>query len=97
MVRLRKVGGEREARAWLSAAQASGQSLGEWARARGIDGRSLNVWRVNLARRSASPPSGASLVPSRPSLRRPSRLVELVPSAASKSAPRYVIDRKSVV
>lgn len=46
----RRIESEREARRCLSAARAAGQSAGEWAREHGIDGRSLNAWRVNLAR-----------------------------------------------
>jgi hypothetical protein len=49
-----KITTEDEARRCLRAAKAAGQTPGEWARAHGIDGRSLNMFRVNLDRRSRS-------------------------------------------
>ena len=42
---------EQDARRCLSAVKASRRELGAWAREHGVDGRSLNLWRVNLARR----------------------------------------------
>jgi hypothetical protein len=60
----RKVGGEQEARRWLAAARAAGESPGNWARTHGIDARSLNAWRVNLERRVA--PRLVELVPASP-------------------------------
>ena len=48
----RKIEDEREARACLKAAK--GDNLGRWARAHGIDGRSLNAWRINLEARAKS-------------------------------------------
>lgn len=51
---MRKIEDEREARAFLKAAKSSGVPLKAWARDRGIDGRSLNAWRMNLARSRAS-------------------------------------------
>jgi hypothetical protein len=65
---LRKISGEKEARECLAAMGRTGADLGEWARARGIDGRSLNAWRVALARRGR-PRRGRGMP----------RLVELVP------------------
>ena len=47
----RKVFNEQDARRCLSAVKASRGELGAWARAHGVDGRSLNLWRVNLERR----------------------------------------------
>lgn len=82
MVKLRKVTDERDARACLAAAKASGQSNREWAREWGVDGRSLNAWRINLSRRSTpAPPRSAKSM----------HLVELVPVSAPKRAPRYVV------
>ena len=54
----------------LAAVKSSRADLATWSRAHGVDGRSLNLWRLNLSRRGA------------PSLRavRPVRLVELVPA-----------------
>ena len=51
MTERRKITDEREARRCLTAAARSGNAPGAWARANGIDGRSLNAWRINLARR----------------------------------------------
>lgn len=64
----RKVRDEADARFCLAAQAASGLTLSAWARREGIDGRSLNLWRVNLARWAAPKPSP--------------RLVELVPMHA---------------
>lgn len=47
----RKVFNEYDAQRCLAAVRRSGTPLGVWARAHGIDGRSLNLWRANLARR----------------------------------------------
>jgi hypothetical protein len=47
----RKVFNEQDARRCLSAVKASRRELGAWAREHGVDGRSLNLWRVNLGRR----------------------------------------------
>jgi len=46
----RKIQDEREARACLEAVDQSGMERARWARANGIDGRSLNAWRLNLER-----------------------------------------------
>jgi hypothetical protein len=45
----RKIEDEREARRCLKSARAAGLTAGEWAREHGIDGRSLNAWRINLS------------------------------------------------
>ena len=65
----RKIRDEADAHACLTAQAASWLTLSAWARREGIDGRSLNLWRVNLVRWSTPP--------SRP------RLVELVPAESS--------------
>ena len=74
----RKITDARDARACLKAAKSAGMARGEWARANGIDGRSLHAWELNLSRRGevaeASP-----------------RLVELVPAPASQSSTRYLV------
>jgi transposase-like protein len=77
----RKIEDERDARACLKAAKAGGLSAGEWARQHGVDGRSLNAWRINLARRG----SRGSATSTRP------RLVELVPASPDRVAARYVV------
>lgn len=85
MNKRRKITDEGEARRCLAAARKSGERAGAWARARGIDGRSLNAWRINLARR------GAGATPARAAARsstaivvqpRPrAALVELLPAS----------------
>jgi hypothetical protein len=77
----RKIEGEQDARACLRSAKAAGVSVGEWARENGIDGRSLNAWRINLSHRGASELTTVS---------KP-RLVELVPAAPSRGEARYVV------
>jgi len=64
----RKIIDEHEARACLAEAEQSGMTAGQWAKPRGIDGRSLNAWRMNLERRD---------------IHAPLRLVELLPTAVS--------------
>lgn len=49
----RKVFNEQDARRCLAAVKASRRELATWAREHGVDGRSLNLWRVNLERRGA--------------------------------------------
>jgi len=67
----RKIFNEQDARRCLTAAKSSQSDLAKWARDHGIDGRSLNAWRVNLTRRGV--PRARAVAP---------KLVELVPSAA---------------
>lgn len=50
MATARKIDDEFEARRCLQAAKRAGQSAGEWARAHGIDGRSLHAWKINVER-----------------------------------------------
>ena len=57
----RRVRDERDARNLLDAVDRSGQSLASWCRASGVDGRSLNAWRLNLARRDGSKPVPAEV------------------------------------
>ncbi len=98
MASARKITDETEARRCLRAAQLAGLSAGEWARARGIDGRSLNAWRMNLAGRAA--PRTSAPRRSRPTPTRPAALalVELVLAPAPASAKevgdgsRYVLE-----
>ena len=91
MAARRKITDEGEARRCLAAARRSGLRTGEWARAQGIDGRSLHAWQMNLergdgglARRRKSKTAGA--LPT---------LVELVPAApvvAAVGRGRYVLE-----
>jgi len=70
----RKIANEADARACLGAVANSGLSRVDWARAHGVDARSLNAWRMNLERRGRSVASS------------PLRLVELVqPKATVRS------------
>lgn len=55
---MRKIEDERDARRCLAAVRAAGGDAASWARAHGVDARSLNAWRVNLGRR----PPAARLV-----------------------------------
>jgi transposase-like protein len=63
----------------LAAADESDLGRAEWARRHGIDGRSLNAWRVNLSRGGRAGAAAARV-----------RLVELVP-AAEPAPVRYVV------
>lgn len=76
----RRIINEADARRCLAAVGASRSGLSDWARAHGIDGRSLNLWRVNLSRRGQA--RRAAPVP---------RMVELVPVGAPPSASLYVL------
>ena len=51
----RKIRGAREARALLEEQRRSGLLPAEFARSRGVDGRSLNAWRINLGRSKKAP------------------------------------------
>lgn len=71
----RKIRDEADAVQCLDAQCASGLALAEWAMRHGIDGRSLNSWRMNLSRRGTA--------------RRAPRLVELVASGGPTA--RYTV------
>jgi hypothetical protein len=73
----RKIEDAAEARACLAAAKASRQKRADWARAHGIDARSLNAWRLNLERAAVQPTE--------------LRLVELVPTRAHHARARYSV------
>lgn len=79
-----KICDEADARACVTAANASGRGLTEWARAEGVDGRSLHAWSMNLgliARRRRKHSSRKSQV----------RLVELVRAPVVAADSRYVV------
>lgn len=78
----RKILDAQDAQSCLLAAEAAGLSPRDWARQHDLDARSLNLWRIHLARRAS--PSAPSVPPTKP------RLVELVP-AAPRSQARYVL------
>jgi hypothetical protein len=76
----RKIFDERDARRCLASARSSRGGLGAWARAHGVDGRSLNAWRVNFGRRGAPRARAAS-----------AKLVELVQATVSVARSSYVL------
>ena len=82
----RKIHDERDARRCLRAAEGAGQRPRDWARANGIDARSLNLWRVNLGRQSEEAGPTAKLV----------ELVavrsERTDEGAAPEGARYVVD-----
>jgi hypothetical protein len=86
----KKIEDESEARRCLSAARRSGLSAGEWARAQGIDGRSLHAWQMNLERGG----SGRARRRKPKAARAMRALVELVPAApvAAAGGGRYVLE-----
>jgi hypothetical protein len=91
--KLRKILDERDARRCLAAAEAAGTEVRAWAQAHGIDGRSLNIWRMNLARRGGSSQArgaarGRGTMPGRRGA-----LVELVPApgSAPSGTARYAV------
>ena len=73
----RKIAGEAEALRALAAAERMGKGLGEWARAHGVDGRSLHAWDLALRRRGKK--AGRA------------KLVELIPAATRVTPARYVL------
>ncbi len=90
----RKIENESEARRCIQAAKRRGLSAGEWARAHGIDGRSLRAWKMNLGRRVA--PREAPRRKRRvPVTKRGHALVELVPATQPATVGvggRYVLE-----
>ena len=90
----RKIESESEARRCIQAAKRRGQSAGEWARAHGIDGRSLRAWKMNLGRRTDSRRARRRR-PSAPATKHGRALVELVPASHPVDVPgsgRYVLE-----
>jgi transposase-like protein len=76
----RKIRDEVDARECLEAAAHSGVSRRQWAHDHGVDARSLNAWRMNLARRGQRRQPGL-------------RLVELVPAGVASKASRPLVVR----
>lgn len=94
MANKRRIESEAEARRYLRAVERSGLSTGEWARAHGIDGRSLRAWRINLGRRGKSRARGSG----RKARGAKRTLVELVPTARAgqtSAGGRYVLEVSS--
>ena len=88
----RKIEDEHEAVRYLRAAERRGMSAGDWARAHGVDGRSLRAWEMNLGRRGTTSPvkrrkARSKVVPAAHAL------VELVPitTAAARGPGRYAL------
>jgi transposase-like protein len=71
----RRIFNEQDARRCLAAVRSSRSALAVWARAHGVDGRSLNAWRVNLESRGEPRPRAVV-----------AKLVELVPAATAAAA-----------
>ena len=87
----RKIEDERDALRCLHRVGRTGLSVGEWARAHGIDGRSLHAWRIAIARRGV--PARRRKVSAK-SKRAELALVELVSAAPipeRDGARRYVL------
>jgi hypothetical protein len=86
----RKVEDERDAVQCLLAAERQGVSAGDWAKAHGVDGRSLHAWQMNLARRGTSSVKRRKKVPR--AVPAAHALVELVPAPAVAAVPgRYAL------
>jgi len=90
----RKIEDEREAVRLLRAAERSGLSAGEWARAH-VDGRSLHAWQMNIARRGTQAPVRRRKARRRQAVPAAHALVERVPTASRVTqrvgAARYVL------
>ncbi len=87
----RKIEDERDALRCLRQVGRVGLSVGEWARAHGIDGRSLHAWRIAIARRGVPARDRKASAKSK---RAELALVELVPAAPiaeRDGARRYVL------
>jgi hypothetical protein len=78
----RKIEDERDAVRCLRAAERRGLSTRDWARAHGVDGRSLHAWQMNLARRGTAPVKRRK----RASGTAAHALIELVPTPAPVAA-----------
>lgn len=74
----RMVRDEADARECLASVAASKQSRGDWARANGVDGRSLYLWSLRLPPVPAEPPAEL-------------RLVELVARSVPRLPARYTV------
>ena len=86
----RKIKDEAEARRCVLAAKRAGKTAGEWARARGIDGRSLHAWKINFERDQVPAPLARRAAKPRPVA---SALVELVPRGpVGATRARYVLE-----
>ena len=97
MSKRRKIEDEQEARRCLEALEAEGGDVRAWARAHGVDGRSLHAWRVNLARGGTNGPAPRWRRTRTAQSTRANGLVELVPTgptpaAVTSARGRYVLE-----
>ena len=76
----RKIINEQDANRCLQGVKSERSSLGKWAQAHGVDGRSLPAWQMALERRVTTRTS--AMVP---------RLVEIIPVTSVTKAARYVL------
>lgn len=83
LMTVRKIRDEHDAHACLEAASSSGLSRRDWARAHGVDGRSLHAWYLKLSLSRGEIEMGTS-----------ARLVELVPNAVPRASNRGFVVRK---
>jgi hypothetical protein len=95
----RKIENELEARRCLLAIEGEGGDIRTWARAHGVDGRSLHAWRVNFARWGKGDPARRRRRRGSARTATSTGLVELVPATVdqrvlppSSSACRYVLE-----
>jgi len=91
MKQQRKITNELDAERCLAAARRAGGDVGAWARANGVDGRSLNAWRMNLARRGSTRRSPSARSPTRMPVHSRAAVVELIPAARSSTGGRYAV------
>lgn len=90
----RKISDKAEARRLVMAARRRGQSTGEFVRGRGIDGRSLQAWKMTFEREGSS---GTNRARKSRAFAKPKALVELVPkSAIPLRTAKYVLERDGV-
>ena len=87
----RKITDELDAQRCLSAARRAGGDVGAWARANGVDGRSLNAWRMNLARRGSTRRSPSARSPSAEPAHSRAAVVELIPGSRTSTGGRYAV------
>lgn len=90
----RKIVDAAEARRLVAAIHRSGKSTGEWVRGRGIDGRSLQAWKMTFERQGTAVSKRRRPLPARA---KPKALVELLPKSAFATRPaKYVLERDGV-
>ena len=91
MSQQRKITDELDARRCLAAARRAGGDVGAWAMANGVDGRSLNAWRMNLARRGSTRARSAARSPTAEVANSRATLVELIPAPRPSTGGRYAV------